>query len=74
MPFTYATPPKNTWQSFMRLFDAMEKSLGITKACKVCGVEGANIRGIRDGRIGLTDTTARKILAGYKKFKAGEVK
>lgn len=72
MPLTYATPPKHTWPSFIKLVDAMEEAIGLRKACALCGIQHANFSRIKSGHADLTNATAKKILAGYKKFKAGE--
>lgn len=63
--------PKDKVSAFMKLIDAMAARLGChERACKYIGLSSGHVHRIRAGVTELTEPTAHKIMAGYKRFKA----
>ena len=70
MPATYNAVPQHTWASFHTLMDKLSAGLGdMEKACKFCGLNSGHYAGLRKNDYQITVPVAKKILAGYKKFK-----
>ena len=70
MPAIYDTVPKDKWPAFIKLVSVMTSELGTEEAaCRFCGLDSGHYSLIRRGRQVLSTTVAKKILAGYKKFK-----
>jgi hypothetical protein len=67
------TVPRDKLPAFVKLIDAAARRLGSTSAaCRAMGIDDGVLHRWREGSIGMTTDTARRILAGWKKIKAGD--